>query len=93
MWPAQVEVHLSEDCSIMHSVHDIELLTKREIMGLMRMGPVRATRLIKSLPPNAVIRSGRGNRFLVNSWALHRYLGMDTACPGCGRAWPKQEKQ
>ena len=70
------------------NIHDVELLSRKEIMGILRMGPRGARRLIKTLPPNAVLRSGRGGRLLVHSWALAKHLKMDN-CPGCGRAWPK----
>lgn len=76
----------------MHSIHDVELVSKREIMGIFRMGLRRASALIKGLPSQAVLRSGHGGRILVHSWALQRHLKMDK-CPGCGRPWPEQEKK
>lgn len=76
------------------SAHDIELLTIREVMGIMRMGLHRARRFVKTLPPEAIIRSGRGangGRILVHGWALHRALGAKR-CPSCGQEWPLEMK-
>lgn len=70
--------------------NDVELLTVFEIMGILRMGRRRAYALVKTLPENAVIRSGRGNRILVHAWALYPYLNLAKGpCPACGQPWPK----
>ena len=87
-----MEVYLPQNGAVVHSIRDVELLDIREVMGTLRMGRVRALKLIKSLPSSAVLRSGRGNRFLVHAWALHHYLNMDVVCPGCGRPYPKDDK-
>jgi hypothetical protein len=68
---------------------DIELLTLREVMGLMRLSYRGVLNMIKHLPEGAVIRrKGRGNGFLVHAWALAKPLQMER-CPGCGREWPE----
>lgn len=68
---------------------DVELLTLREVMGLMRLSYRGVLKLVKRLPPEAVLRrKGRGRMFVVHSWALAKELQMEK-CPGCGRAWPE----
>ena len=73
------------------NIHDVELLTLREVRAIMRMGLRRVHSFIKTLPPNSVLRSGPRRRILVHSWALHRYLQASTNCPGCGRPWPEEK--
>lgn len=74
----------------MRPINDVELLTILEIRGILRVSRRRAYALVKTLPENAVIRSGRGNRILVHAWALGKWLKMEK-CPGCDRPWPKEE--
>ena len=76
----------------MKSIHEVELLTKREVRGILRMGLRKVTTFLNTLPPGAVIRSKSGGRLLVHAWALAQHLQMDR-CPGCGRTWPEQEKK
>ena len=73
------------------NIHDVELLTIREVRAIMRMGIRRVHSFIKTLPPDAVLRGVKGQRTLVHSWALHRYLQASINCPGCGRPWPEEK--
>lgn len=75
------------------SVHEIELITISELMGIMRMGRARARRFVKTLPPEAIMRSGKGpgGRILIHGWAIQRALG-EKRCPGCGQPWPIEMK-
>lgn len=69
-------------------IRNIELMTVRDVQGLLKLSYLGAIRLIRKLPPNAIVRSssGRGRRILIHSWALAKILGFDS-CPGCGRPW------
>ena len=73
------------------SVLDVELLTVREIAGVLRMSTKRAYRFIRALPSGAVIRekNAPNNRILVQAWDLGHYLQLQP-CPGCGREWPEK---
>ena len=78
------------------SVLDVELLTVREVAGILRMNTKRAYQVIHSLPEGAIVRSGYGSgaaapnqRILVHAWALGPILNLEK-CPGCGRDWPER---
>ena len=76
------------------SVLDVELLTIREVAGILRMNGERARKFVHTLPTGALVRAGHGGgctatnlRILVHAWALGAILNL-SACPGCGREWP-----
>ena len=73
-------------------INNIELMTVRDIQGLLKLSYQGVIRLLKTLPEQGILRSrsGRGRRYLVHSWALARYLQLES-CPGCGRPWPENE--
>jgi hypothetical protein len=76
------------------SILDVELLTVREVAGLLRMSTDRAYKFIHSLPEGSIVRACYGSgavpnlRILVHAWALARILNLEK-CPGCGRNWPQ----
>lgn len=74
------------------SILDVELLTVREIAGILRMSTKRTYRFIRSLPPGAVIREkgAPNNRLLIHAWALGHFLNLPR-CPGCGQDWPTEK--
>ena len=76
------------------SVLDVELLTVREVAGILRMSVKKTYGFVHSLPTGAIVRCGYGsgasapnNRILVHAWALGAILNLHS-CPGCGRDWP-----
>ena len=78
------------------SVLDVELLTVREVAGLLRISIIKAYKFIHSLPEGAIVRVGYGSgasapnlRILVHAWALGALLNLEK-CPGCGQDWPKR---
>ena len=73
------------------NIHDVELLTRREVRGILRMGLKKVTAFLNTLPPGAVIREPNGGRIRVHAWALAKYLQM-ARCPGCNRPWPEDKK-
>ena len=87
-----MEVYLPQNGAVVRTIQDVELLTKREVRGILRMGLRKVTTFLNTLPPGAVIREPNGGRIRVHAWALAKYLQMDR-CPGCGRTWPEQEKK
>lgn len=72
-------------------INNIELLTVKDIQGLLHLSYQGTIRLLRTLPKTSVIRSqsGRGRRYLVHSQALGKYLQLEK-CPGCGRDWPEE---
>ena len=77
------------------SVLDVELLTIKEVAGILRMSTKTAYLFVRTLPEGAVVQIGygagcvRNNRLLIHAWALGRILNLAT-CPGCGRNWSEK---
>ena len=76
------------------SVLDVELLTVREVAGLLHKSVRWTYAFIHSLPEGAIVKVGgqgsdvpRNVKILVHSWALGQALNL-SSCPGCGREWP-----
>ena len=72
------------------SVLDVELLTIREVAGILRMSTKLAYKFVHTLPVGATIPSGSGvgNRILIHAWALGCILNLEK-CPGCGHDWKR----
>lgn len=73
------------------SVLDVELLTAREVAGILRMNLAKTYRFLRLLPEGAIVRMGdaENSKILVHAWSLGHVLNLAT-CPGCGQEWPKR---
>jgi hypothetical protein len=74
----------------------VELLTVREVAGILRIAVPKAYIVIHNLHPAAIVRVGRGDgelagneKILVHAWALGHLLNLEK-CPGCGQGWPER---